>query len=128
MASVSKYFSLIKFSHTIFALPFAVIGFFIAVIQSSEPINWLLFVYVVLCMVFARSAAMAFNRYIDRDIDKRNERTAQVREIPNGSIKPMAALFLLSSIVFFLLPLLILLIRYVFICRQLLCWWCWVIV
>ena len=43
-------------------------------------------------MVFARSAAMAFNRYIDRDIDKANERTAAVREIPNGSIKPKAAL------------------------------------
>lgn len=92
MASVSKYFSLIKFSHTIFALPFAVIGFFIAVTQSNEPINWLLFVYVVLCMVFTRSAAMAFNRYIDRDIDKKNERTAQVREIPNGSIQPKSAL------------------------------------
>jgi 4-hydroxybenzoate polyprenyltransferase len=103
MASVSKYFSLIKFSHTIFALPFAVIGFFIAVIQSNEPINWLLFVYVVLCMVFARSAAMAFNRYIDRDIDKRNERTAQVREIPNGSIKPMAALvFVIINCILFI--------------------------
>lgn len=103
MASVSKYFSLIKFSHTIFALPFAVIGFFIAVTQSSEPINWLLFVYVVLCMVFARSAAMAFNRYIDRDIDKKNERTAQVREIPNGSIKPTSALiFVIINCVLFI--------------------------
>jgi len=43
-------------------------------------------------MVFARSAAMAFNRYIDRDIDKANERTAEVREIPNGSIAPRSAL------------------------------------
>jgi 4-hydroxybenzoate polyprenyltransferase len=103
MAPITKYFSLIKFSHTIFALPFAVIGFFIAVTQSSEPINWLLFVYVVLCMVFARSAAMAFNRYIDRDIDKKNERTAQVREIPNGSIKPMAALvFVIINCILFI--------------------------
>lgn len=103
MSSVSNYFSLIKFSHTIFALPFAVIGFFIAVIQSNEPINWLLFVYVVLCMVFARSAAMAFNRYIDRDIDKKNERTAQVREIPNGSIKPTSALvFVIINCILFI--------------------------
>ena len=103
MASISKYFSLIKFSHTIFALPFAVIGFFIAVTQSNEPINWLLFVYVVLCMVFARSAAMAFNRYIDRDIDKKNERTAQVREIPNGSIKPKSALvFVIINCILFI--------------------------
>ena len=43
-------------------------------------------------MVFARSAAMAFNRYIDRDIDKANERTANVREIPAGVIKPKTAL------------------------------------
>jgi 4-hydroxybenzoate polyprenyltransferase len=92
MASISNYFSLIKFSHTIFALPFAVIGFFIAVVQQQTPINWMLFVYVILCMVFARSAAMAFNRYIDRDIDKANTRTAAVREIPNGSIQPQSAL------------------------------------
>lgn len=92
MASISNYFSLIKFSHTIFALPFAVIGFFLAVTQMQTPINWMLFLYVLLCMVFARSAAMAFNRYIDRDIDKANARTAKVREIPNGSIQPKSAL------------------------------------
>ena len=49
-------------------------------------------IYVLLCMLFARSAAMAFNRYIDRDIDLDNPRTAQVREIPNGTIKPQSAL------------------------------------
>ena len=53
-------------------------------------------------MIFARSAAMAFNRYIDRDIDKANERTAAVREIPNGSIKPKSALIfvIINSILF----------------------------
>lgn len=89
---MKNYLSLIKFSHTIFALPFAVIGFFLATIQLDSPIEWMKLVYVVLCMVFARSAAMAFNRYIDRDIDKENVRTAEIREIPNGTIKPNSAL------------------------------------
>ena len=103
MASISNYFSLIKFSHTIFALPFAVIGFFLAVTQMQTPINWKLFLYVLLCMVFARSAAMAFNRYIDRDIDKANARTAKVREIPNGSIQPKSALvFVIINCVLFI--------------------------
>ena len=85
-----KYLSLIKFSHTIFAMPFALIGFFLA--TKSNEFEWILLLYVVLCMIFARSAAMAFNRYIDRDIDTNNPRTAQVREIPNGSIKANSAL------------------------------------
>ena len=85
-----KYLSLVKFSHTIFAMPFALIGFFLA--ARSNEFEWILLLYVVLCMIFARSAAMAFNRYIDRDIDAANSRTAQVREIPNGSIKANSAL------------------------------------
>ena len=68
-------------------MPFALIGFFLGHNQTTESLNWKLLVLVVLCMVFARSAAMAFNRYIDRDIDKANPRTAEVREIPNGTIK-----------------------------------------
>jgi len=87
---MKKYLSLIKFSHTIFAMPFAFIGFFLA--TQSHEFQWNTLTYVVLCMVFARSAAMAFNRYIDRDIDTNNPRTAQVREIPNGSIKANSAL------------------------------------
>ena len=88
---MNKYLSLIKFSHTIFAMPFAFIGFFLA--TKSYEFEWITLVYVILCMVFARSAAMAFNRYIDRDIDTKNERTAKVREIPNGTITPKNALF-----------------------------------
>lgn len=102
MAGINNYLSLVKFSHTIFALPFAIIGFFLAVSQSNVSINWLTFIYVILCMVFARSAAMAFNRYIDRDIDKENERTAEVREIPNGTIKAKNALYfvIINSVLF----------------------------
>lgn len=87
---MKKYLSLIKFSHTIFAMPFAFIGFFLA--TKDYDFEWITLFYVVFCMVFARSAAMAFNRYIDRDIDIANPRTAQVREIPNGSIKANSAL------------------------------------
>lgn len=88
---MKNYLSLIKFSHTIFALPFALLGFFLATVHLQRNISWRLFVLVLLCMIFARSAAMAFNRYLDRDIDQLNPRT-QVREIPAGVISPRAAL------------------------------------
>ncbi len=89
MGSVKEYFSMIKFSHTIFAMPFAMVGLFYGVEQTKFlPAKTLLF--VVLAMVFARSAAMAFNRLVDRDIDAQNARTA-VREIPSGKISPRAA-------------------------------------
>ena len=95
-----KYLSLIKFSHTIFAMPFALIGFFLA--TKSNEFEWRTLLYVVFCMIFARSAAMAFNRYIDRDIDAANSRTAQIREIPNGSIKANSALIfvIINSLLF----------------------------
>jgi len=95
-----KYLSLIKFSHTIFAMPFALIGFFLA--SQQYNFEWTTLLYVVLCMVFARSAAMAFNRYIDRDIDSINPRTAEIREIPNGSIKANSALLfvIINSLLF----------------------------
>lgn len=88
-----SYLSLVKFSHTVFALPFALIGFVLAVTRAGCVFQWSLLVKVVLCMVIARTAAMAFNRYIDRDFDKLNERTA-VREIPSGKISAKNALML----------------------------------
>lgn len=88
---MKDYFSLVKFSHTIFALPFALVGFFLGIFQTQNPLQWRLLGLVLLCMVSARSAAMAFNRYLDRDIDAMNSRTA-MREIPSGSISPSAAL------------------------------------
>ena len=99
---MKKYLSLIKFSHTIFAMPFALIGYFLAVKDYSFSIDIL--VKVLLCMIFARSSAMAFNRYIDRDIDKKNERTAKIREIPNGTILAKNALvFCIANILLFLI-------------------------
>jgi 4-hydroxybenzoate polyprenyltransferase len=89
---IKNYLSLIKFSHTVFALPFAIIGFLLAVQFNQYPFDYRLFFLVILCMVFARSAAMAFNRYIDRHFDGLNPRT-QIREIPAGIIQAKSALF-----------------------------------
>ena len=74
MQKLCHYLSLIKFSHTIFALPFALIGYALAIkeINLTTESKVKLFLLVVLCMVFARSAAMAFNRFIDRKIDAKN--------------------------------------------------------
>lgn len=105
MSTFQNYLSLVKFSHTIFAMPFAFIGFFLGVRTiHSEGLHtgagilgldtyWIVkqFLLVVLCMVTARSAAMAFNRYLDRNFDAKNPRTA-IREIPAGIINPDAAL------------------------------------
>ena len=80
-----------KFAHTVFALPFAMIGFTLAAADAQYQFSLRLFGLVLLCMVFARSAAMGFNRYVDREIDSRNPRTLQ-REIPSGKIKENSAL------------------------------------
>lgn len=87
---IGDFLSLVKFSHTVFALPFALLGFFLGVHESGF-FSWMTLVYVTLCMIFARSAAMAFNRFQDRDIDVKNPRTA-VREIPAGKISSRSAL------------------------------------
>ncbi len=98
---MKNYLSLVKFSHTIFALPFAILGFFLGVNTDPNYFDFKLFAYILLCMLFARNAAMAFNRYIDRAIDANNPRTAE-REIPSGLIKPTNALiFVIVNCVFF---------------------------
>jgi len=121
---LKNYLSLIKFSHTIFALPFALIGFTLAVSQKEYTFTRDKLIFVLLCMIFARSAAMAFNRYIDRDVDTANPRTAKIREIPNGTIKEKSALhfvivncmlfmgtaYLLNSLCFILSPIALLVI------------------
>ena len=124
MSKVRNYLSLIKFSHTIFAMPFALIGFFLGLIARNnqlpgwtlnETIGWakkgvhifwddilIKFILVILCMVFARSAAMAFNRYLDRKFDAKNPRTA-IREIPSGILKANNVLwFTIASCILFI--------------------------
>ncbi len=105
-SGVGVYFSLVKFAHTIFAMPFALIGFFLGLramnYETYKP-WWLLLLLVVLCMVFARSAAMAFNRWLDAEFDKLNVRTA-IREIPSGIItKKKAMTFVVFNCIAFLI-------------------------
>lgn len=88
---MKSYLSLVKFAHTVFALPFALLSFFLGFKLSNLPFDWRLLGLILLCMVFARSAAMAFNRIVDRRIDARNARTL-LREIPAGKIKTSSAL------------------------------------
>ena len=125
MTTVKNYLSLVKFSHTIFAMPFAMIGFFIAINSPFSPainkinldtsislgkpfyqsISWgfvlTRLALVLLCMVTARSAAMAFNRWLDKHFDAKNPRTA-IREIPSGIISANSALMfvIVNCIVF----------------------------
>jgi 4-hydroxybenzoate polyprenyltransferase len=93
-----QYLSLVKFSHSVFALPFALIALFLA--EGGLP-SLKLFLLVVFAAVAARTAAMGFNRWVDRDIDAANPRT-RGREIPSGKITPRSALLLVaaSSLVF----------------------------
>ena len=111
MNQIKKYLSLVKFSHTIFAMPFALIGFALGMNAFRKGAEWSAvnpfalhsdsislvsfliqkFLLVLVCMVTARSAAMAFNRYLDRSFDAKNPRTA-IREIPSGIIAANSAL------------------------------------
>lgn len=131
MSKIKSYLSLIKFSHTIFAMPFAMIGFFLAIFYFDQnalqpgrhingyPVKWILLklLLIILCMVFARSAAMAFNRYLDKSFDAKTPRTS-IREIPSGIISSGSALrfvivnciafivctYFINSLCFFLSP------------------------
>lgn len=120
---MKKYFSLVTFSHTIFAMPFAFIGFFLAISTTPNTFQWQQLLLMLLCMVFARNSAMAFNRYLDRNIDAKNPRT-KVRDIPAGRISPaaaltftiincvlfMAATFFINLICFYLAPIALLIV------------------
>jgi len=97
MNKLVLYARLVKFEHTIFAMPFALIGFFMAILRTDQVNFWRLLTEIILCMVFARNAAMGFNRYLDRRFDAANPRTAQ-REIPAGQISaPMALAFVIIN-------------------------------
>lgn len=101
LQNILKYGSLVKFSHTLFAMPFAITGFFMA-IRAGYPFQWKILLLVLLCMVFARNAAMAFNRWADRLIDASNQRTKN-REIPSGVISSRHAItFTLINSFFFI--------------------------
>jgi 4-hydroxybenzoate polyprenyltransferase len=86
---------MIRFSHTVFALPFAFLSAALAW-QEQGAFSWLQLSGILLCMVFARSAAMAFNRLADRDVDAGNPRTAQ-RHLPAGRLS-VAAVWIFTGV------------------------------
>jgi 4-hydroxybenzoate polyprenyltransferase len=101
--SLRAYFSLVKFSHTVFAMPFALIGFSLAVSSQEFNFNIRVLLLVILCMILARNTAMGFNRLADKDFDALNPRTNK-REIPAGIISVRAAaIFVLINAALFII-------------------------
>ena len=100
--NIGNYFSLVKIHHTLFSLPFAMIGLFLAFKETGEGISIKTALLVILCVLFARNAAMAFNRYADLEYDRKNPRTAG-RELPRNIIsKPSALAFIIINAAFFM--------------------------
>ena len=99
MSKLSTYCSFVRFSHSVFALPFALTGALLA--WRDHPFSWTQIAWVIVCMVSARSAAMGFNRLVDARHDALNPRTS-MRELPRGAMTTTeAAVFVvISSIVF----------------------------
>jgi 4-hydroxybenzoate polyprenyltransferase len=92
IAALRPWFTLVRFSHSLFALPFALASAWLAARGVPEP---RVLVLVVVCAVAARTAAMAFNRWLDRRIDAANPRT-RARELPRGALAPGAVLALVA--------------------------------
>jgi len=100
--NIGNYFSLVKISHTLFSLPFAMIGLFLAFKESGDPFRITSLLLVILCVLFARNAAMAFNRYADQEIDSKNPRTSG-RELPRKIIsRPAALAFIIINAILFM--------------------------
>jgi 4-hydroxybenzoate polyprenyltransferase len=99
MQRLLTYLSFVRFSHTVFALPFALTGALLA--WRTHPFSWSQVVWIAVCMVSARSAAMGFNRLVDARFDALNPRTA-IRELPRGALTTRDAILfvLVSSVVF----------------------------
>lgn len=101
LSRTADYLSLVKFSHTVFAMPFALVGYFLASADEGHGFNLRTLLLVIVCMILARSAAMSFNRLADYRFDSMNPRTAS-REIPSGVISRRNALafVIVSSLLF----------------------------
>ena len=95
ISRIRTYLAFVRVSHTVFALPFALVGALLA--AEHQPVGWSRVVWIVLAMVSARSAAMGFNRLVDARFDALNPRTA-ARELPRGAMSPReAAIFVLVA-------------------------------
>ena len=103
MSKIGDYLRLVKFSHTIFAMPFALLSFTYAWMTAEHnSVLCVVLLQVVACMVFARNVAMGFNRWADRKIDAENPRTAN-REIPAGVISSRGAvIFIIINALLFI--------------------------
>src|SRR5262245_56885141 len=98
---VRTYASFVRFSHSVFALPFALVGALLA--ARTVPLTWVRVGWIAACMVTARSAAMGFNRLVDARIDARNPRTS-MRELPRGRMSRAEAIaFVIVSSTLFVL-------------------------
>src|SRR5215831_10318694 len=91
--ALKTYGSFVRFSHTVFALPFALASMTIAARDNRGWPGWRTFVLILVAMVCARTCAMAFNRIVDRRFDALNPRTA-TRHLPAGKITLLAAMML----------------------------------
>ena len=95
MSRIATYLSFVRFSHSVFALPFALIGALLA--WRTHPFSWWQVLWIIVCMVSARSAAMGFNRLADARHDALNPRTA-MRELPRGAMSAAeASVFVIVS-------------------------------
>ena len=95
MRKLLTYLSFVRFSHSVFALPFALTGALLA--WRTQPFSWSQVLWIIVCMVSARSAAMGFNRLVDARFDALNPRTS-MRELPRGKMSTTeAALFVAVS-------------------------------
>jgi len=102
MSGIKKYFSMVKFAHSVFAMPFAFLGFFLAIRLNNLEFDYTTLGYIVFAMIFARNAAIGFNRYLDRNIDKLNDRT-KGREVAAGIISSKNALiFIIINVLLFM--------------------------
>jgi 4-hydroxybenzoate polyprenyltransferase len=101
LARIRTYGSLVAFTHTVFALPFAASAVVLALAQPHAPVGPWRVAFMLACMVTARTSAMAFNRWADRDVDARNPRT-RARHLPSGEVRAGEALALaaLSGLAF----------------------------
>ena len=93
MSKLATYLSFVRFSHSVFALPFALIGALLA--WRDHPFSWTQVGWIVVCMVSARSAAMGFNRLVDAHYDALNPRTA-MRELPRGAMSRNEAILFVT--------------------------------
>jgi 4-hydroxybenzoate polyprenyltransferase len=95
LARIRTYGSMVAFAHTLFAMPFAASALVLALAVPHAPLTAFRLCAMVACMVCARTSAMAFNRWADRDVDARNPRTRS-RHVPSGAVRPGEALALAS--------------------------------